>query len=217
MAVRLWKGYTAKIPFFVPYIYPKRVWRVHTKESEVFITFDDGPHPTITPWVINQLKNYNAKATFFCIGNNVEKNPEVFQQILQHGHSVGNHTYSHLNGFKTSDEEYMNDVQKAEQFISTTLFRPPYGKLTGFKAQLISKLQRKVPYKIVMWDVLSGDFDEQLTAKECTENVLLHTDKGSIIVFHDSEKAFPRLKETLPIVLQTLHNRGFVFSSLQNI
>ncbi|MGY5351436.1 polysaccharide deacetylase family protein [Wenyingzhuangia sp. IMCC45533] len=180
-------------------------------EKEIYLTFDDGPIPEITPWVLNQLEKHSAKATFFCIGDNVQKNPEIFEQILEQNHAVGNHTFSHLKGWNIETKKYVEDTILAENLfpknVSQKLFRPPYGKLTGNQSNELQKLG----YKIIMWSVLSGDFDQNLSAKQCTKNVIKNCNKGDIIVFHDSIKAFPRLKETLPAVLKHLTEQGYTF------
>lgn len=189
------------------------VWDLPTEGKVLYLTFDDGPHKTITPYVLQCLKEYNAKACFFCIGKNVLQYPEVYQQIINEGHTIANHTQSHLNGFKTSTKDYIRNVQKAKELIHSQLFRPPYGKITPFQ----KKLLQKAGYKIIMWDVLSGDFDTSISAEQCTQNVLLLATNGSIIVFHDSEKAFPRLKEALPKVLQFFTEKGFVFKAITTV
>ena len=144
-----------------------------------------GPHPSITDVVLDTLKKHEAKATFFCIGKNVTSHFDVYKRILNDGHSIGNHTQNHLNGWETEDEIYLNDIEQAAKIINSKLFRPPYGRITKFKARLLANQG----YKIIMWDVLSGDFDINLSKEKCTENVLLNAQNGSIIVFHDSEKA----------------------------
>ncbi|MCO5285357.1 MAG: polysaccharide deacetylase family protein [Chitinophagaceae bacterium] len=179
---------------------------------KVYLTFDDGPHPEITPYVLEQLALFQAKATFFCIGEQVEKYPEVYQQILDAGHRTGNHTYSHLNGWKTSDEKYFKDVEKAAAVIKSKLFRPPYGKIRRFQLKIITG--ERLGLRPVMWHVLSGDFDTSLKPEQCYLNVVKNTSPGSIIVFHDSEKAFPRLKDTLPKALKYLKDKGFSFDIL---
>ncbi|NIJ44817.1 peptidoglycan/xylan/chitin deacetylase (PgdA/CDA1 family) [Wenyingzhuangia heitensis] len=192
-------------------IFNKWIWSFDTDKKEIYLTFDDGPIPTTTPWVLEQLSMYNAKATFFCIGDNIRKYPRIFNQITNKGHRVGNHTFNHLKGWKTNTNVYIQNVLKAEKKLEThnnpKIFRPPYGKITNTQ----SKKLRKLGYQIIMWDVLSADFDQQLTAKNCTENVLKNVKNGSIIVFHDSQKAYPRLKETLPKVLEELSKKGFLF------
>lgn len=172
-------------------------------DNEVYLTFDDGPHPDITPFVLDLLKEYDAKATFFCIGNNVLKYPFIYKRIIDEGHSVGNHTYQHLNGWKTSDKDYLEDIIHAQKYIDSKLFRPPYGRITRFQTQAI-----KAIFKIIMWDILSGDFDQKISGEECLANVLTNITAGSIVVFHDSEKAFGRLSYALPKTLQFLKDNN---------
>lgn len=209
--------FLAKYPKLLQVLYPKRISRINDSQS-IFLSFDDGPIPEITPWVLNELKKYNAKATFFCIGNNVEKHPEVFQEILKDGHSIGNHTFNHLNGWKTSLENYVSNTIKAETMLqgqmpratSTKLFRPPYGKIRNSQAKALAKLD----YKIVMWDVLSGDYNQRLSPEACYHNVKKNATAGSIIVFHDSIKASKNLKAVLPLVLKYFSEKGMKFNSL---
>lgn len=168
-------------------------------EPSVYLTFDDGPHPTATPFVLEQLKAYNARSTFFCIGKNVLQHQNIYRQILEQGHTIGNHTHNHLNGWHTKKEAYINNIHEAEQHINSRLFRPPYGRIT--RGQINSLLQRQQPYRIYMWDVLSGDFDTNITPEQCLENVIHNIEPGSIVVFHDSQKAWDRMSHALPQVL----------------
>lgn len=172
----------------------------------IYLTFDDGPIPEVTPWVLDTLKAYQAKATFFCVGDNVRKHLEVFQRILTEGHQVGNHTYHHLSGWNTDNIPYFHDVRKCARMVKSNLFRPPYGRL---KPQQVQFLQRH--YKIIMWDVLSADFDQDTTPEQCWTNVQSHAQPGSIVVFHDSVKAFKNLQYTLPRCLEFFRNSGFDF------
>jgi peptidoglycan/xylan/chitin deacetylase (PgdA/CDA1 family) len=185
-----------------------------SKEKVVYLTFDDGPHPVATPWVLDQLKQYNAKATFFCIGNNVLQHNQIYQQIRAEGHAVGNHTFHHLNGWKTPAATYLADVTAAGKVIESKLFRPPFGKITAGQARGLKAALKEEKTKVIMWDVLSADYDARLLPEECTKNVLKNTGAGSIIVFHDSEKAFPNLKYTLPAVLKYLQNDGYRFEEI---
>lgn len=171
---------------------------VQDELPSVYLTFDDGPHPKATPFVLDQLQMNQAKATFFCIGKNVIEQPEIYKRLLQNGHTVGNHTHNHFNGWKTSAFKYLKNVLSAQKYIDSIWFRPPYGRLTGKQALL---LQQK-GFKIVMWSLLSGDFDTKLTPEKCLQNVLKHLQPGHIVVFHDSEKAWPRLQYVLPRVLE---------------
>jgi peptidoglycan/xylan/chitin deacetylase (PgdA/CDA1 family) len=197
-----------RIPFFLQKLFPAYTWKVNTDDKQLFLTFDDGPHPQITPWVLNILAEFNAKATFFCVADNVKKYPEVFKQIILAGHSIGNHTYHHLNGWKHSTSDYLADVKLAETYIESKLFRPPYGKITRKQAkELLPK------YQIVMWDRLSVDYKKDLNIEESLRH-MKRVDKGSIIVFHDSEKAFENLQKLLPALLTNYKERGFNFNAL---
>jgi len=186
-------------------MYPDRVWSIDTKEKKIYLTFDDGPHPVATPFVLDELKKYNARATFFCIGKNVENNPELYARILAEGHQTGNHTQNHLNGWKTADEAYLSDVRLAARNIQSTLFRPPYGRIRSRQARRLNE------YKIVMWDVLSGDFDLTITKEACLQNVLKFTSSGSIVVFHDSGKAWDKLRYSLPLMLEHFSKKEYKF------
>jgi len=185
------------------------VWHFLGKENELFLTFDDGPEPEITPWVLSELKKFNAKATFFCVGNKVEKNPDLYNQILDEGHSVGNHTYSHIKGWATASKNYISDVEKAKEFIKSELFRPPYGRVRPHQLK-----QLKKDFKIIMWDVLSKDYDQKTTNEQCFKNVTEYAESGSIIVFHDNQKAQNNLYSTLPRVLEHYTEKGFIFNSI---
>lgn len=189
------------------------VWSFSTEEKEVYLTFDDGPHPTITPFVLQQLKQYNALATFFCIGNNVKQYPEVYRRILSEGHAVGNHTFDHLNGWAVSKKKYLDNVAEAAKYIDSNLFRPPYGKIKNSQARSMKKLI-SMPGKIIMWDVLSADFVTGMDKKKCLQNVINNYTKGSIIVFHDSEKALQNLEYTLPRTLKLLNEEGYSFRKI---
>lgn len=204
-------SYPVKIPFYVRWFYPSYlVWRKPTKEKLLYITFDDGPHPSITPWALKVLEQYNAKATFFCVGANAKKYPDVLQQITANGHSIANHTQNHLKGWKTSLKDYVANTKLAAKYIDSNLFRPPYGRIKHTQAKAIKKLG----YEIIMWDVLSGDFDQKLTGEECYQNVIKNAKEGSIIIFHDSEKAEERLKIALPKVLEYYSRKGYSFKLL---
>jgi peptidoglycan/xylan/chitin deacetylase (PgdA/CDA1 family) len=186
---------------------PGSIWRMPGSGKTVYLTFDDGPTPGVTEQVLSMLAEVEAKATFFCIGNCVEKHPELFDELLTDGHAVGNHTYSHHNGWKVSLNNYMEDVDKCNQIFKSKLFRPPYGKLSPRQFIHLRK-----SYTIVMWDVLSMDYDIRLSSETCLNNVLHHVRNGSVITFHDSLKAWPRLKEILPLILKELSIQGFTFS-----
>lgn len=198
-----------RIPFFLQKLFPAYTWKVNTNDKQLFLTFDDGPHPQITPWVLNILAEFNAKATFFCVADNVKKYPNVYKQILSAGHSVGNHTYHHLNGWKNSTADYLADVQLAENYIDSNLFRPPYGRITLQQAKHL-----KPKYKIVMWDRLSADYKKNLNIEESLAE-MKKVKKGSIVVFHDSEKAFENLQKLLPELLKDYQKRGFILNAIQ--
>jgi len=204
--------YLAYSPFWLRWLFPTLTWHKSRKEKYVYITFDDGPIPVVTPYVLNTLKKYNCKATFFCIGDNIDKYPSILSDVIAEGHTLGNHTYNHLKGWKTSDSAYLDNVRKTSVLTGTRLFRPPYGRI---KKSQITEIRKCFPEtEIVMWDVLSGDFDERITKEKCVENVLKHYRNGSIIVFHDSQKAFERLEYALPIILENLTEQGFQFRTL---
>jgi peptidoglycan/xylan/chitin deacetylase (PgdA/CDA1 family) len=205
-----------KTNWFFKKIFPNCIWKIPNQKNKIYLTFDDGPTPEITEWTLNQLKIHQAKATFFCIGNNIKKNPEVFKKVLKEGHSIGNHTFNHLNGWKTSNDNYFQNVALCEAEIRKHiteychLFRPPYGKIKLSQSQIL----RKKGYKIIMWDVISYDFDTTLSKEKCLENVIKNARSGSIIVFHDSVKAFPNLKYILPKTLEFFSKKGYVFEKI---
>lgn len=206
--------YLVKTPRILQKIFPEYLWRIPASEKTIFLTFDDGPHPVVTPFVLRQLKQNQALATFFCIGKNVVNYPGIYQQILDDGHTTGNHTFHHLNGWKTKDEEYLKDIAEASRYINSPYFRPPYGRITRFQAKNLKPAMKGKDPVLVMWDVLSGDFDERITPQQCLANVVLGTTSGSVIVFHDSEKAFRKLEYTLPRVLHYFSEKGYLFKSL---
>lgn len=200
-------------PWLLRKFYKDCIWQMpKTSEKKIYLTFDDGPHPIATPFVLEELKKYNAKATFFCIGKNVVEHPELYKRIIDEGHKVGNHTYNHLNGWKTEDALYMDNIAEAKKYIDSDLFRPPYGRITKFQLQLLKKSKFKL--RIIMWSVLSGDFDQKLSPEKCLKNVVENIKNNSIIVFHDSEKAFTRLRYVLPETLKTLTGKGFQFDKI---
>lgn len=203
--------YLVKTPWWLRAFYPSLVWRKTVQEKVLYLSFDDGPHETATPFVLDVLKQYNARASFFCIGKNVARYPDLYQRILAEGHTVGNHTEHHLNGWKTNDDAYLADVATAAGRINSQLFRPPYGRIKKSQA---GKLQRDGQYQVIMWDVLSGDFDETLPPEACLGYVVYHAKPGSIVVFHDSTKAWPRLQYALPKVLAHFAAEGYRFEAL---
>lgn len=208
-------AYFIKTPWLLKKAYPTLVWDMPADDNAVYLTFDDGPHPQITTAVLKHLQQYNARATFFCIGNNVVNNPEVYKSIIDAGHTVANHTHNHVNGWKTQDKEYISNIQLASTHIQSNLFRPPYGRITKFQAKLLQNSAN--PYRIIMWSVLSGDFDIQLSPQKCLQHVVKNTRPGDIVVFHDSEKAYPRMGFALPRVLEHFSNKGYVFKALQPV
>jgi peptidoglycan-N-acetylglucosamine deacetylase len=201
--------YFIKTPWLVKQLFSSYVWQMPAAENKMYLSFDDGPHPEITPWVLDQLKKYDATATFFCIGKNVQLYPEVYARILSEGHSVGNHTHDHVNGWKIKNIDYLDNITKATAYIKSPLFRPPYGKIRSSQAKEIKNALHQTEGKIIMWDVLSADFDQTITPAQCSENVLQNATAGSIIVFHDSEKARTNLGYALPMVLEYFTEKVF--------
>jgi peptidoglycan-N-acetylglucosamine deacetylase len=204
--------YFVRPPFFLKWYYPDLVWNKTTTEKTVYLTFDDGPIPNVTDFVLNTLKSFNVKATFFCIGDNISKHPQIFDRLKSEGHAIGNHTYNHLKGWKTDDQCYIDNFLKCQDLTQTHLFRPPYGRIK--KSQIAALKSKNTNLSIVMWDVLSGDFDLSLSPETCYQNVVKHVRNGSIIVFHDSLKAFDRLQYALPKALKYLTENGYQFGTL---
>lgn len=205
--------YLIKTPRIVRNIYRKSVWRIGLNKKILYLTFDDGPHPRITESVLDLLKKYQAKASFFCIGENVVKYPETYKRIISEGHAVGNHTFNHLNGWRTEDGHYVNNTQKAAKVIESRLFRPPYGKIKMSQRRRLMYGEMKM--KIIMWSVLSGDFDRRVTPERCARYVVRSSRPGSIIVFHDSEKAADRMLYALPKVLEHFSALGYRFDRIE--
>lgn len=204
--------YLVKSPWLLKRIFSECTWRIKTNEKILFLTFDDGPNMEATPFVLDQLKEFNARATFFCVGQNVKDHGDLYERILNDGHKVGNHTFSHLNGWKTKDRIYLQNILMASKIIDSDLFRPPFGKITKFQISLLKEQQLKP----VMWDVLSGDFDNSIKPESCYLNVINNAGKGSIIVFHDSGKALRNLRFALPRVLKFYSEKGYVFRALHD-
>lgn len=205
--------YINNTPKLLRSLYKGRVWDIPNEGQDLFLTFDDGPHPEVTTFVLDLLAKFNAKATFFCIGKNVEKYPAIYERILLEGHAVGNHSMNHLNASKVKDKIYLEDIAEAQKFISSNLFRPPYGRLSNFQQKQLQSA--RFNFKIIMWSVLSADFDLSISPERCLQNVLLHTKTGSIIVFHDSEKARKNLEYALPKTLEYFADKGFAFKKLE--
>ncbi|ETN94410.1 polysaccharide deacetylase family protein [Zhouia amylolytica] len=209
-----------KTPFWAKLIFNRLTWHIESDEKTLYLTFDDGPIPGVTEWVLDTLQAYDAKATFFCIGDNIEKHPEVFQRILSEGHEIGNHTQNHLNARKVSTSEYMDNFSSCEQTIEKhlpptpvnrpKLFRPPYGRTT-FKTR---NRILKSGYKMIMWDVISADYMNDLSPQSCLDNILKYAGNGSIIVFHDSLKAEKNMKHALTGTLEHFTKKGFAFKSI---
>jgi peptidoglycan/xylan/chitin deacetylase (PgdA/CDA1 family) len=205
--------YLIRTPWIVRKCYPECIWRIPGEELVIYLTFDDGPHPDATPAILVQLKRFNAKATFFCIGKNVAEQPQLYRRILEEGHRVGNHTHNHLNGWKTRDREYLQNIADARHYIDSNLFRPPYGRISKF--QIANLRGEPFRFKVIMWDVLSADFDQKQTAERCVQNVVQNAGNGSIVVFHDSAKTFERMNESLPKVLEHFSSQGYQFRAIQ--
>ena len=208
------KLYWIKTKNWIKKTFSNYIWDIPNTENKIYLTFDDGPTPDITEWVLSELRKNQAKATFFCIGKNIADNPDLFKKIINNGHAIGNHTFNHLNGWKTTTEDYLKNINSCESEIknlNSKIFRPPYGKIKSSQ----SKKLRKLGYKIIMWDVLSADFDQTITPEECLENVLQNVVSGSVIIFHDSVKAYKNLEYALPRSLHVLNERGFIFDTIQ--
>ena len=225
------KVFRAKYPATLRLLYPNRISLIQNSKA-IYLTFDDGPVPEVTPWVLNELARFNAKASFFCIGDNVKKHPEIFRKVIKEGHCIGNHTFNHLNGWNSSTSNYIENTRQAEEIMVTTsevyrnenskfsenktpvyqLFRPPYGRIRNSQARSL----KKQGYKLVMWDVISGDYDQEFSAEKCFQNVIDNAEPGSTIVLHDSQKAFQNLRVILPEILEYYKNKGLEFRSLKD-
>jgi peptidoglycan/xylan/chitin deacetylase (PgdA/CDA1 family) len=203
--------YLVKTPWWLKTLYPTYNWQLPAGQKKIYLSFDDGPHPEATPFVLDQLKKYQAKASFFCIGKNVVAYPELYKRILLEGHTTGNHTHNHLNGWKTGDAEYLANIVEAAQYIDSKLFRPPYGRITRFQAK---QVQERLGLQIVMWSALSGDFDTGIKPEKCRANVQKTATDGTIVVFHDSEKAMPGMTYALPGVLEYFSEKGYIFDKI---
>ena len=196
-------------PILLRSFYKSSFWRMDKTKPVIYLTFDDGPIPDLTPWVLDVLKQYHVKATFFCVGENITKNPEIFKRILQEGHQVGNHTFNHLKGWKVSQSDYLDNIEKCQQFTKTNLFRPPYGRIKKSQFKALSE-----KYKVVFWDVLSHDYDKLVSPKKCLDNSIKHTRNGSIIVFHDNIKAQNNLNFVLPQYIEHFLKLNYKFATL---
>jgi peptidoglycan/xylan/chitin deacetylase (PgdA/CDA1 family) len=198
-----------RFPGLLKFIYPGVVFRVAAKAKTIYLTFDDGPTPGITMQVLSMLKEFNARATFFCIGRNAERHPEIIRTILDDGHTIGNHTYSHLKGWYTPNQVYFRDIELASLYVPSALYRPAYGMITPLQTCILKK-----KFTIVLWDVMSYDFHPAVTPEKCLHNVIQHTRPGSVIVFHDSLKASENLLYALPKIMENFRARGYVFDCL---
>lgn len=202
--------YLVQSPFFLKKIFHfGPVWRKNGDEKTIYLTFDDGPIPELTSEICDILDKYAVKATFFCVGENIEKNPDIFKMLLEKGHTTGNHTYNHLNGWKTDTETYVENIHKCNNFHSGNLFRPPYGRITPMQV-----LNLRKSYQIIMWSVLTGDFDPKTSPERCLENALRYTKSGSIVVFHDSIKARQKVLYALPLFIEYFLEKGYRFKTL---
>ena len=210
-----------KTPLVAKRMFPNYIWDIPSTSKTIYLTFDDGPTPEITNWTLDVLNQYNAKATFFCIGKNIKNHPDIFKNILKDGHAIGNHTNNHIKGWRTSTKNYLENIDEAEKIInleakkhqskSTNLFRPPYGQIRPKQGKALSQIN----YKIVMWNVLSFDWDHSIPNETCLENVINNTSDGSIVVFHDSVKASNNMMYSLPKVLEHFSKKGYSFKSIK--
>ena len=198
-----------KPPKFLVNWLPELVWDI-PEERDVFLTFDDGPTPGVTEWILEELARYGAKATFFCLGSNVEAHPELYRRIVAEGHRVGNHTYSHLKGWGTDVGEYVDDVDRAAGVIGGSLFRPPYGRIAPVQSRALAPR-----YRIVMWNIISRDYNRSLSPRICLENVIRHVRPGDIVVFHDSKKASRNMRYALHGTLEYLHSKGMKSKAIE--
>ncbi len=205
--------YLVKTPLLLKKLYPGLTWNLNRDQRCIYLTFDDGPIPIVTPFVLKTLKHYNAKATFFCIGDNVQKHPDIFTQVKACGHTIGNHTFNHLRGWATDTQTYANNFKKCDELLHTPYFRPPYGRIKRAQVRQLQQLKNN-ELKIIMWDILSGDFDINLKPEKCLLDVLKYTKNGSIVVFHDSLKAQPRLEYVLPRAMEHWSKEGYEFKGL---
>lgn len=205
--------YFVKKPQWLRRFYGDCLWEVNTTEKILYLTFDDGPHPEETPFVLQQLRKFNAKATFFCIGENVVAHPQLHRQVLDEGHAVGNHTYSHIDGWKTRNKKYYSDIQQASRVIDTNLFRPPFGHITWRQVKTLKENDRTM--QTVLWSVLSADFDAATPEEKCLDNVVKNAGPGSIVLFHDSAIASRNMRYTLPRVLEHFSNEGYAFHRIR--
>lgn len=201
-----------KPPGWIRRLSPRTVWRIPTSEKILYLTFDDGPVPGLTEWILQTLESFQARATFFCVGENVRKYPDLYDKILRAGHATGNHTFSHMNSYRTSVNKYIRDVFLAREVIDSGLFRPPYGRLRPRAARKLRPF-----FRVILWDVLSLDYESNLSAERVLDNVLAYSRPGSILVFHDNYKAFNILQSCLPEILRHYSSAGYRFEALDEV
>ena len=204
--------YLVKTPPLLKRLYPGLIWDIDASDRCIYLTFDDGPIPVVTPFVLNTLEKYNARATFFCIGDNVRRYSDIFEEVKTAGHSIGNHTFNHLKGWNTENKIYLDNFLEADELLDTQLFRPPYGRIKRSQIRLLQ--EAKPGLKIIMWSVLSADFDINLTPEKCLDNVIKSTKAGDIVLFHDSLKAKERMQYALPRALEYWSKKDFTFAAL---
>ena len=202
--------YTVRPPFFYKKLHPNAVWRIPTRRKVIYLTFDDGPMEGVTYDVLSILKEYSARSTFFCLGKNIKRFPDIFNRIKSEGHVIGNHTFNHADGWKTGLKSYLKEIDQCDQLTHSGLFRPPYGKLPLMIGKHLNE-----DYLIIMWDVLSGDYDPNTSKRKCLDNVLKFTRPGSIVVFHDSRKAQEKVLYTLPAMLKHFGELGYSFEGIK--
>ncbi len=210
-----------KTPLLAKKIFSNYIWEMPSKRKTLYLTFDDGPTPEITNWTLDILDKYNAKATFFCIGKNISQHPEIFNNIQDKGHKIGNHTNNHIKGWRTSTKNYLENIKEAQKVIdlqqnktdseSQILFRPPYGQIRPKQGKALAELG----YKVIMWNVLAFDWDKDVSKEKCLENVISNAKEGSVIVFHDSVKAEKNMRYALPKVLEHFSKKGYTFNSIE--
>lgn len=204
--------YLTRTPRAIQALFTGLTWRVPNAGKELYLTFDDGPIPEVTPWVLETLAQYDAKATFFCVGRNAASHSELFARVKLEGHAIGNHTFDHVRGRSTTTRAYLRNALLCQGLTRTSLFRPPYGSLTMHQLHAL-----RPRFNVVLWDVLSGDFDVSITDERCLRNVIDHARSGSIVVFHDSLKAQDRLRYALPRTLEHFSALGYSFKALQEV